>query len=331
MQALQVWRGEYVPSSLESLIETIAKESKVTIWIDRRVPKDTRIDERILNAGESNESLESFLNRVAHAAQAAIAILDGVVVICPTDQRDTIEFAYWYLASSASSKLAKQESFQWATGATPESIWQTFCDRFGIQLAAPPVLEHDLWKAYSFDRVPLAAICVCLLSSFDSSIEADNGGWRATKLSPEKSVVKWTYKSDELKRLGTEHTRNWRKRWPQVEISQPENTVIASVTAHRELVRPLMHLKAPTGKPKSIEYKGRLTGDLSGDLEIAIRSIAAKTKIEFYPLPLPPQLASKQVVVQLKNNSLDETLDLVAKASGIQFRKTGNRIEILLP
>jgi hypothetical protein len=340
MQTLQESKGQYVSSPFDSLVDTVAAENKLTIWIDRRLPKDRRIDGEDIARNTSIDSIESLLSHAANQVNGAIAIIDGVVLVVPKEKRDTLEANAWRL-SLAKTNLQINKSpktdFEWPHAAVAENILRDYCSRLSPKMFLSESIEHDQWKRFEFKQTPVSSIGICLLGSFDlHMVESSSNQWVIENDTQAEDVVTWTYRSTELKRLGTDWAQAWRTRWPDAKLTAAGRTgdfsIVASVAAHRDLVRPLMQLRKPEPKKANgSEYRGRLSGDLSGELEIAIRSLSAKTKIEFYPLPLPPQLGSKQIRLVLKNNTFDECLKLLSEASGVSLRRVGEKVEVGLP
>ncbi|MEQ1829202.1 MAG: hypothetical protein ABL921_24780 [Pirellula sp.] len=344
LQSLQTPKGEYVPGTFEDLVETIAAENKITIWCDRRLAKDTKLDVAQFAGNPSGNSesstLEIVLKEASKIIRGSLAIVDGVVLIVPAEKQDQIEAEHWRLVLSKPGMQLNNIAvprFSWPNASIASEVFRnfegTYLSKVRSEIIQEPNIEYDLWKAFEFRTAPAKSIGTCLLSGFDLHLEPHrNDSLVVQNYSGGSNLVQWTYRADDLKRIGTEYTKAWKKRWPESELTRSgaggDYVVTTSVAAHRDLVRPLMMLKRiEPKKPSRVEY----TGDLSGELDIAIRSLSAKTKIEFFPLPLPPQLGSKQVNLSFKNNTLDECLKMIGDASGLTFRKMGRRIEIVLP
>jgi hypothetical protein len=338
LQSLQMPCGQYVSSSLEVLVETIRAESNVAIWCDRRIAKDTRV-ELVQSEPIAKETLEVFLDRVVRTIGCSLIPLDGILLIVPKDKQSQIEAADWkFVQSKSASRLSKaaQGDFRWKNASVAAEILASYFQTFLPGQSVQPKVEYDLWREFEFKKVPPASIGVCLFSGFDMCLVDEGGQVVVAGLDSLENVqVEWIYQASELRRIGTEYTQSWRLRWPATEVSKSGAAgnfmVRGTVESHRDLVRPLMALrKVEMKKPRASGYDKRLTGQLSGELEIIVRSLAAKTKLEFFPLPLPPQIGSKVVHVQLTNSTLEESLKLISKASGIEFRMAGGKVEILL-
>lgn len=331
-QRLQSPCRTYVSAPFESLLEVISKEQGIPIWIDRRIAKDTKIE-----IEKQEETLETFLTRAAASVDGALVPVDGVLVIVPKLKQASIEAAYWRLCESrAGSSLTRMDStpFGWPEASVPSKIFNEFVGRYGLQELNEATLEYDLWKKFEFRKSSPASISVCLLSGFGLCLADENNHLKIVSLERSGNDafnVTWLYKASEVKRIGEGYWREWLARWPDA-VSKTTKTgdyhIQAPVAAHRDLVRPLFPVKKPDTKKQGISV---FSGPLKGELEVVIRSLAVQAQLEFAPLPLPPKLGSKTIDITLNNSTIDDILKLIGKESGLEFRKTGQRVEIVLP
>ena len=77
-----------------------------------------------------------------------------------------------------------------------------------------------------------------------------------------------------------------------------------------------------------LDRKG-LSGTLEGELELVVRSLAAQTKLDFFPIPLPSSLESTRVKLKLDKTPIDEILKEITKQCGVRFKRDGQRVEII--
>ena len=173
----------------------------------------------------------------------------------------------------------------------------------------------------------------CLLSGFELCLEATDKRIQISSLDDgeQRRLVEWTYTKDTLDKIGDEQCKTWRSHWPTAEIKADKNrnrTITASVQAHRELIRPLIPIKKFERKNDSqLVYSGRLPGTL----EDVLLGFGTQAKLEFYPLPLPPQIAGKEIDISLNKASVDEALRLIGNQAKLEFRREGKKVEIIFP
>ena len=316
--------------SLELLIDNLSVAYKVPIWWDRRIARDTTI-----SMDRRDETLEIFLNRAIGKVDAVLIPLDGVVMIVPAAKRDEIDANLWRLAVSPAAKKMKPtgtKPFSWPDGSVASDVIEDFSSRCVPDAKLSFKIEHDIWRGFEFRKTTsVASISACLLSGFDLCLTDQNGVLAVVPIQPTDPNVVWTYTSEEIeKKIGPVAWKEWRARWPSTSIlksSRPAGwQVTGSVAAHRDLIRPLIP-KKKWEKPKT-EQK-LYTGPMQGDLEYVVLSLAASTKLEFFPIPLPVDQKSKQVKLELNNTPVDEILKELTKQSGVQFKRQGNKVEII--
>ncbi len=316
--------------SLELMLDNIAAAYSVPIWCDRRIARDTAI-----SMDRRDETLESFLNRAVDKVDAVLIPLDGVIMVVPSAKRDEIEANYWRLAVSPSAKKMRSagaKPFGWPDGSVALSVIQDFSTRCAPDANLEFKIEHDIWRGFEFRKTTsAAAISACLLSGFDLCLADREGVLAVTPIQPVDPNVAWTYSSEEIeKKIGSVAWKEWRAQWPSASISKSAKPagwrVTATVAAHWDLIRPLIP-KKKWEKPK-LEQKG-FTATMEGELDYVIRSLAAGAKLEFFPLPLSANHKSKPIKMQLNNSPVDDILKEITKQSGVQFKRQGNRVEIL--
>lgn len=330
-QSLQAPFGQVMESaSLESILDGIASSCEIAIWCDRRIARDT-----VISIEKRDESLESFLKRAIANVDAALLPLDGVVLVVPKAKSDEIDTAYWKLSvSRAASSLRPigPKPFSWPDGAIAYEVILDFMSRSAPNSGKNFTIEHDIWRAFEFRKTTTAAAMgTCLLSGFDLCLQDRDGLLVVAPFMASEPRVDWTYTKQEVEtKIGETAWKAWRQRWTDAtatKSAQPNGwRVTATVAAHRELVRSLIpqkKLEKPAGGEKVF------SGPLEGELELVVRSLAAQTKLEFFPLPLPASLESKTVKLKLDKTTLDGILIEITKQCGVRFERKGQRVEII--
>jgi len=322
-------------ASLESLLDSISSAYEIPIWCDRRIARDT-----LVTLEKRDETLERFLNRAIEKVDAVLIPLAGVVMIVPKANGDAIDAAHWRLAVSRSANSMQQTSakpFGWPDGSVASKVIQEFASRFIPDSKLTFKTEHDIWRAFEFRKTTTTStIGTCLLSGFDLCLVDLEGKLNLAPISEVDAHVTWTYSNEEIqKRIGESAWKTWRQRWPGATISRstkPEGwRVMATAASHRDLVS-IMIPRKKWGKPKpgdvGLEKKG-FSGALEGELELVIRSLAAQTKLEFFPIPLPSSLETKKVKLKLDKTPLDDILKEITRQSGVRFKRDGQRVEVI--
>lgn len=322
-------------ASLESLLDSISSAYEIPIWCDRHIARDTPV-----TLEKKDETLESFLNRAIEKVDAALIPLAGVVMVVPKANGDAIGAADWRLAVSRSTNSMQQtiaKPFGWPDGSIASAVIQEFASRFIPDSKLTYKTEHDIWRAFEFRKTTTTStIGTCLFSGFDLCLVDQDGRLSLAPISEVDPNVTWTYSNEEIqKKIGESAWKAWRQRWPEASIARstkPEGwRVVATVASHRDLIgTTIPRKKWEKMKPGDVglEKKG-FSGALEGELELVIRSLAAQTKLEFFPIPLPSSLETKKVKLKLDKTPLDDILKEITRQSGVRFKRDGQRVEVI--
>ncbi len=320
---------------LEVLLDSVASAYEITIWCDRRIARDTPV-----TIERREETLESFLNRAIIQADAVLIPLAGVLMVCPRANRDAVDAAHWRLSVARSASALRPlgaKPFSWPDGYVASAAIQDFVARCMPDANWNIKIDKDIWRAFEFPKTTTAAsISICMLSGFNLCLEEQEGKLVVAPIAIADSKVEWTYSKEDVKRIGEAAWKSWRERWPDatfVKSTKPDGwRVSATVASHRDLIAPLIPKKKwEKPKPSEVGLDRRVFSQTINDqeLERVIRSLAAATKLEFYPLPLPASLEAKKVTMKLDKTPLDAILKEITNQCGVKFRRDGQRIEII--
>ncbi len=321
-------------ASIEILLDSIASAYEIPIWCDRNVPRD-----KIVAMDRRDETLEIFLNRAIAKVESVLVPMAGVVMVCPTSKRDAVEAAYWRLAVSRSANSLRAlgtKPYGWPDGSTSAAAIEGFAMRCFPDATMSIKTEHDIWRGFEFRKTTTpSSMSVCLLSGFDLCLADQEGKLVVAPLPAENYQVDWTYTKDEIeKKIGAVWWKEWRQQWPASTVSKSSKPdgwkVMATVASHRDLVQPMIP-KKKWERPKGVidVDKKVYSGIYDHPLELVLRSLADQTKLEFFPLPVPASLETKRVKLKLDKTPLEEILREISKQCGVQFKRYGQRIEII--
>jgi hypothetical protein len=304
------------------------------VWLDRRIPKDTE-----LVLSESWTTLGESIAGVAEQIDAEAAYIDGVVMIVPKGIAAHLETAYWSLAVSKipQSWLRIEETvLSWEEGAGSSDVLQAFCDRFPLLDFQPDQLEHDVWGAAKLEKTSPLVVAIGLLSNFDLQPVLTDDGISVAPINKDVAPERltWEYRN-EIVRLGKERWQNWRGRWSDIEVrrvgeeEKPSWMIVAPVSAHRELVRPLAPPpKNPIPSDGSIV---RYTGRYRGELQAILKSLAKQKQLQLEMPDLPQTVLRRELDLVFEQATFDEILTRISDASGLQLRTDGIRLQVTSP
>jgi hypothetical protein len=328
------WQSKNLRMPLLDVIAQWRIGYSTPVWLDRRIPKDTE-----LVLSESWTTLGESIAGVAEQIDADAAYIDGVVMIVPKGIATHLETAYWSLAVSKipRSWLRIEETvLSWEEGAVANDVLQAFCERFPLIDFEPAQLEHDIWGAMSLDKTSPLVAAIGLLSNFDLQPVLRDEGISVAPIdkdvAPER--VPWEYRT-EIAKLGKERWQEWRGRWSDIEVrrvgeeSKTRWMIVAPVSAHRELVRPL----APPPKNPIISDGSnvRYTGRYRGELQAILNSLAKQKQLQLEMPDLPQTVLRQELDLVFEQVTFDEILNRISNASGLQLRSDGIRLQVTSP
>ena len=327
-------------ASLEWLLERTAKENGLNIWCDRRIARDTLVTINQMDSARPLATIEQLLLAACDQVDAAILPLAGVIAIVPKSKRDILANVYWKLiVSKKSNALAVSESKQkpWAKGAQASDLLEQFRSVHLPSISKIPEIEHDVWPAFDFRDATVASVSVCLLGGFDLCLVERGQGlaieplaeWEASM--KQDALVEWLYEQKMIDRTNEEDRKAWKLRWPDskgVRNGKPLGSRIsATAMAHYDFAK---LLTPPRPKPTKNSTKV-FSGTIKSDLPRLLDWMSNRFQLEFYPLPLPDEYATKQIDLDVKEITMEELLSLVAKKASIEFKMSGKRVEVVFP
>jgi hypothetical protein len=304
------------------------------VWLDRRIPKDT-----VLLIHDSWTTLGESIAGVAEQIDADVAYIDGVVMLVPKGMAAHLETAYWSLVVSKipRSWLRIEETvLSWEDGVVANDVLQSFCARFPLRDFQPEQLEHDVWGAARLEKTSPLVVAIGLLSNFDLQPVLTNEDISVAPIkkdiAPER--LAWEYRS-EITKLGKERWQEWRGRWSDIEVrrvgeeAKPSWVIVAPVSAHRELVRPLA--PPPKAPVPSDGFNVRYTGRYRGELQAILNSLAKQKQLQLEMPDLPQTVLRQELDLVFEQVTFDEILTRIGNASGLQLRSDGIRLQVTSP
>jgi len=260
-----------------------------------------------------------------------------MVAIVPTEKKEEILSDYWRLTTAVlppSWRRIDKEPFSWQDGVVMKNLAKQLSTRYGLKDAWVDSLEHDVWPGYTFDRIPAATICTCVLSGMDRTLTVGSSGFEVVHSPKDPDtgyrLITWIFSKSDLDRIPEKHRLDWKNSNPNAVVSRiAENRwqVTATPTEHLQLVLPLVPRKKWVQPSKeNAVYSGSYRGNLAG----AIEGISKQLSVNFYPLPLPDAIARREIVIEYDKVSLENLLKQVGQAGGIRFQKLGERYEITI-
>ncbi|MCU0711032.1 MAG: hypothetical protein MUC43_03155 [Pirellula sp.] len=321
------WLQE-INTSAEEACRVVSSAYNVTIWIDMDVPRD-----RAVVISKEIATLADMLTELSKKLDSKLVILDDLVVIAPFEKADRIASQYWRNKTSSPGNLWSKPvaaPMQWSAGADSKTIASQLSKAIKSEGEWMELVESDIWPARQFTQESLLTAATCILSSLQLELDLSAKPITIKRLADGVSSsnrVEWTYTADQLKRLGDEHCKSWKREHPEVVIETQNRTWLISATPaeHLKLVAPLIP-KATYAKPNSGSsvYQGELRGTLGSVLE----AVSKTMKLQFTPWPLPDAVAKREIKITYQRATMDDILAEIGKAGRVQIERSGTQCTI---
>ena len=328
-QRLQNPLDDQVDGAFGYAVDTLSRLYDLPMWVDRQIAKD-----EMVAVVPNKESIEFWLKRMSDQVDGQVIILDNLVFIAPKSMADSLTLAYWELKTSkipAEWNKVDNPGLSWSHGASSIEVSNALCQFAKLDNAWTSSVEHDHWSERSFSKVSRLAVATSVLGSLGKKLRMVDGKASVVPLAvdgDQPQTVSWKYTPSQMTQIGREHWKTW-KTVNSMAIVQKEGEgwlISASPEAHHALVRPLIPNKKWV-KPKSNVPLYSLK--LQGSLGKMLPELAMKLKLDIAPLPLPEKIGKREVMIDVKDATVDVMLREIGKAGGIEFRKTSmDRYEI---
>ena len=328
---------------------------QIPIWLDRRIPNDFELDLSV----PVHSSNQQILELVAAQIDSEIAYVDRYVAMVPKGTAAAIHWAYWSLSSDSSHpalQVVKKDGIQWSDGKQPQAIWKEFCMKYQLDRLAQTKAsfdQPDRWREGQLESTNAAAMATLLLAGFDQyllwpvdgqpSISSLSDDYQRFKSNPRGEFVGYRY-ATEIPKIGKDHWQRWKSQWPDASVtrvapSRPGKPdawdILAPAEAHRQLVEPL----APNALPKSQPKNGnptasndprskRYTGRYRGEILKILQSLCQQLNLDLAPRDIPNTSARKEIDVNFKDATLNELLDQLGRAAGLQITLEGTSLVV---
>lgn len=313
--------------SLRNAINQMQSAFSVVIWLDRRVDS-----EQLVTLPVGQRTHFKCIELLCSQTNTEIAWLENILYIAPSSQSPKIESAFWNLAMNRSTDLWRKKgpSIQWKIPNEVKNVFAQCARSLPIKIEGLDRIEHDLWGAAKLPDASLAAQWSCLLSGFDCSIEVKNRQQCLVIEIPPAADVAFNY-PPQIKKIKPDRLETWRVKWATAQISTLKNgmvSITAPVAAHRELIVVSTTPKVDPRNQTPAFNDSRYTLQFQGEAEKLISTLMKQIGLTIEPWPLPDNLKSMQIKIEVENVSLDQLLDKLAAQIHYSIKRDGVNITL---
>ena len=208
-QVTVTWQGQELGAALDRLTEA----SEVTLWLDRRVDRQLRIDAQV-----TDQPLLAAIETVVSPYSLAVTQLGDLVYVGPQQTAAELpalaERARKMLGKAPKSvrqKWLEAKPVTWQRLSQPRALATDWLREANIELIGGERIAHDLWPSQSLPATPLVDRLALLLAGFDLTCEiaADGRSCEVVPIPrPLKRTRPSTSSSGEPASAGGESRRN---------------------------------------------------------------------------------------------------------------------------
>ncbi len=326
------WHGQ----ELAVVLERIAASQNVTIWLDRRVDPQIRVEARF-----SGIPLRQVLDQLTAGETIGWSQVGKIIYLGPRQSAREVatlaERAKESLARTSASNRKRwllTEPMTWPRLSEPREILGNWLTTADIELSNGEAIPHDLWNAKKLPPTPLVDRVVLLLAGFDLTCDLSNNKCRVV---PVSRPVEITRRYDVGNRLAD--LRNAFKQDPTVRILQSgkQATITARSEDHdraKDILNGSASAKRPSRQPTkqnsqqvfSLKLENQPVGNV-------IDQLASQLGLEVvWSVRLrnrTPDPRTSLVSCDVQNGDLSALLAAVLGPAGLKFELEGQKLEII--
>lgn len=327
-EATFLWHEEPLRDGLQGLSTT----HSISIWLDRRIDPNQRIDFRVV-ATDRDRSLGTSLNKIAVQVGAQSALIENVVYIGPASEAARVQLAAVRLHDALSRMSGKGDaemrSFEWRELATPQSLVDQLSAEWSVPVNGD--LPHDLMHSGRLLAPSTLATQVSLLAAgFEQQGTLVDGS--RIELEPLGDRVQWScnYQSRSLNpsSITRPALAKLKRRYPGSAVSSSNDliTVHGNTAFHLALLRPSprppKRLAEILRQPWGFDVKNK-------PVELVLESMSASIGFEL-TWGARCELKDRQRIIsfQVDRATLDELLQVVSEASQLKISRDQLQVSV---
>ncbi|MDP6442569.1 MAG: hypothetical protein QGG36_10140 [Pirellulaceae bacterium] len=316
-------------SPVRGALTKLARQSRIAIFVDRRVPTDRRIDLSM------TDSLETVIEAMADEAGMGTALLGSIVYVGPRETASRIEalVAVQRGVVSANSKNAwlRRSSLQWDRLSEPRRILAQLAKEGGASIENPERVPHDLWPAVELPSATLIDRLTLVLAGFDLTFRFRPNNELELIQVPREAQVRLDYSNS----AGAE--QRIKKAFPEVEVKRNgrQLSIATDLATHQRIDRMLANRSSPqrakdTGNRPTKDgertvYTLTLTNKPVGGV---VKSLAQQLELELEIADSAADRLATKISLKVRKATLDELLKAALGQAKLRHKIDGKTLRI---
>jgi len=304
----------------------------VAVWCDRRVDRSQVVDLHL-----QNETLQTVLDRLAQSCQAAVIVLDDVVVLLPQAEATRLPAVLADarrqvadLPQPLRQALLRSAERRWSRLAQPAQLWQEWLAPTKATTPGEP-LPYDVWDAGSLPALLLIDQLTLLAFGFERRLlcQPATAGLQI-ELAPltddtaGEILVEDPHHIAQLNKLLSQ----WDNLFPQLQLSAKKPPRVAGTFGNLASFLDRLELNRPTPGTSSVAVN-RYTVKIEGQTaEEVIRFIAQQTQRTIEIDDALGERLLTPIHLDVKELPLEELLQQVGSQAGVGVQLGNSQITV---
>lgn len=328
------WSGQ----ALREALAGFSRSQRVAVLLDRRVDPGQPMEISL-----ALTPLSEMLAAVAADRNLGVSFVDSVIYLGPPATarrlRTVIEIRkdeLSQLPGAARVVWLQSRAWQWADFATPRELLAELSRAGKFEIKNLDLVPHDLWAAADLPPLDLTERLSLILAQFDCTWRFEPGGTDIL-IEPMPAEV-WLERKYAFGSKGEELAQKLVAALPGATARMVDGKVLvrATIEQHEQIasgeIKTTKTTKIPPAGDDSLERKTfTLTATnqpVKAILESLKRQLGLELQIDAAKLKQAGLSLDKLVSVQVKDATLDETLQATLAPAGLTFQRKGSRVEI---
>ncbi|MGD0653230.1 MAG: STN domain-containing protein [Thermoguttaceae bacterium] len=321
---------------LRQALESLARNKKVAVLIDRRVDPSRKIDISL-----HQTPLKDVLETIAQKCNLGISMVGPVAYFAPPEVARRVRTLVALrqedvrrLAPAAAKRFFNQKSMAWDDFAQPRELLEKLGTENGFRIEALDQIPHDLWAAADLPPLELIERITLIAGQYDLTFQVSADGNRLTLLPvPEHVELVRTYPAG---RQAQATAKNYASLAPQAQIQIDGDKIIVTgmIEDHEHISAPHRPAERNTAKSADTDFTlkqytltiveqpiGPLLKQLAPQLNLEI-------KIDDNAIRQAGVSLDQRISFSVKDATLDELLRAALQQTRLKFVRRGNVVQI---
>ncbi|MFN3191959.1 MAG: hypothetical protein ACE361_15725 [Aureliella sp.] len=311
---------------IRGAVQELSKNAGVSIWIDRRIDPNIKIDLRPAATTTVFEVLES----TAVVVGGSVGLVENIVYLGPNPQSAALVQAaairmHDALARAKHSSSTELRKFAWESVTTPAKLLRSIETNWQFTITGD--VPYDLWHAMDHGTCSLATQTTLVLAGFDMKPTLRNSTIGFESLGGD---IDWEYlyastmlNPDSLSRRARLATL--RQFGGSIRQQGDSFLVSGPSSLHLHLLRP-----ANAGRAMQQNLDSRVVSlEVIKEFEPLMKELAVSIGFELkWSDALRDGVGRRRVEFSVKQVTVDQLLEKCAKSAGVQIKRTGSVVTV---